>query len=190
MADHVDGIVEGWRRQRPDLDVAALALLARLFRTAHLADAVLAEQLTAHGLQRGWFDLLAALRRAGLPYALNPTQLMRTTMLSSAGMTKRLDRLAEAGLVERVANPNDRRGTLVKLTRRGKITIDRLLPLHLSNEQQLLAALSPAQQRTLDELLRALLANLEPSPESTNPDSTNPDSTNPDSTNPDSTNQR
>jgi DNA-binding MarR family transcriptional regulator len=51
---------------------------------------------------------------------------MRTTMLSSAGMTKRLDRLAEAGLVERVANPNDRRGTLVKLTRRGKITIDRL----------------------------------------------------------------
>jgi DNA-binding MarR family transcriptional regulator len=99
-------------------------------------------------------------------------------MLSSAGMTKRLDRLAEAGLVERVANPNDRRGTLVKLTRRGKITIDRLLPLHLSNEQQLLAALSPAQQRTLDELLRALLANLEPSPDSTNPDSTNPDSTN------------
>src|SRR5215212_8487711 len=60
MADHIDGIVEGWRRQRPDIDVAALALLARLFRTAHLADAVLAEQLTAHGLQRGWFDLLAA----------------------------------------------------------------------------------------------------------------------------------
>lgn len=163
MADHVDGIVESWRRERPDLDVAALALLARLFRTAHLADAALAQQLAGHELDRGWFDVLATLRRAGSPYALNPTQLMRTMMLSSGGMTKRLDRLAEAGLIERVADPNDRRGTLVKLTRRGKTTIDRLLPVHLSNEEQLLAPLSPKQQRTLDDLLRALLANLESS---------------------------
>jgi DNA-binding MarR family transcriptional regulator len=163
MVDHVDGIVESWRRERPDLDVAALALLARLFRTAHLADAALAQQLAGHELDRGWFDVLAALRRAGSPYALNPTQLMRTMMLSSGGMTKRLDRLAEAGLIERVADPNDRRGTLVKLTRRGKTTIDRLLPVHLSNEEQLLAPLSPKQQRTLDDLLRALLANLESS---------------------------
>lgn len=163
MVDHVDGIVESWRRERPDLDVAALALLARLFRTAHLADTALAQQLAGHELDRGWFDVLAALRRAGSPYALNPTQLMRTMMLSSGGMTKRLDRLAEAGLIERVADPNDRRGTLVKLTRRGKTTIDRLLPVHLSNEEQLLAPLSPKQQRTLDDLLRALLANLESS---------------------------
>ena len=165
MVDHVDGIVESWRRERPDLDVASLALLARLFRTVHLADTALAQQLAGHGLDRGWFDVLAALRRAGSPYALNPTQLMRTMMLSSGGMTKRLDRLAEAGLIERVADPNDRRGTLVKLTRRGKITIDRLLPIHLSNEEKLLAPLSPKQQRTLDELLRALLANLESSSE-------------------------
>lgn len=163
MVDHVDGIVESWRRERPDLDVAALALLARLFRTAQLADAALAQQLAGHELDRGWFDVLAALRRAGSPYALNPTQLMRTMMLSSGGMTKRLDRLAEAGLIERVADPNDRRGTRVKLTRRGKTTIDRLLPVHLSNEEQLLAPLSPKQQRTLDDLLRALLANLESS---------------------------
>jgi DNA-binding MarR family transcriptional regulator len=161
MPDHVDRIVEAWRRERPDLDVAALALLARLFRTAHLADAVLGEQLAAHGLRPGWFDLLAALRRAGEPYELKPTQLMRTMLLSSGGMTKRLDRLADAGLVERGPDPNDRRGTLVRLTRRGKATIDTLLQVHLTNEQQLLASLSPAQQRTLDELLRSLLAGLE-----------------------------
>jgi DNA-binding MarR family transcriptional regulator len=162
MPDHVDRIVEAWRRERPDLDVAALALLARLFRTVHLADAVLGQPLAAHGLQPGWFDVLAALRRAGEPYALTPTQLLRTMMLSSGGMTKRLDRLADAGLVERGPDPNDRRGTLVRLTGRGKATIDTLLPIHLTNEQQVLAALSPAQQRTLDELLRSLLAGLEP----------------------------
>jgi DNA-binding MarR family transcriptional regulator len=162
MPDHVDRIVQGWRRERPELDVAALALLARLFRTAQLADAALGQQLAAHGLQPGWFDLLAALRRAGGPYELTPTQLMRTTMLSSGGMTKRLDRLTGAGLIERRPDPTDRRGTLVRLTRRGKTTIDTLLPIHLANEQQLLAPLSPTQQRTLDELLRALLAGLEP----------------------------
>jgi DNA-binding MarR family transcriptional regulator len=82
-------------------------------------------------------------------------------MLSSGGMTKRLDRLADAGLVERTPDPNDRRGTLVRLTGRGKAMIDTLLPIHLTNEQRLLASLSPAQQRTLDKLLRSLLADLE-----------------------------
>jgi DNA-binding MarR family transcriptional regulator len=161
MPDHVDRIVQAWRRERPELDVTALALLARLFRTAQLADAALGRQLAAHGLQPGWFDLLAALRRAGEPYALTPTQLMRTMMLSSGGMTKRLDRLVDAGLVERTPDPNDRRGTLVRLTGRGKATIDTLLPVHLANEQRLLASLNPVQQRTLDELLRLLLADLE-----------------------------
>jgi hypothetical protein len=69
MPDHVDRIVQAWRRERPDLDLAALVLLGRLFRTAHLADAALAKPLAAHGLQPGRFDLLAALRRAGEPYA-------------------------------------------------------------------------------------------------------------------------
>lgn len=162
MADHVDRIVEAWRRERPDLDVSALALVARLFRTVHLADAVLGQPLAAHGLQPGWFDVLAALRRAGEPYALTPTQLLRTMMLSSGGMTKRLDRLTDAGLIERRPDPNDRRGILVTLTDRGKAAVDTVLPIHLGNEQQFLAPLSPAQQRTLDQLLRSLLAGLEP----------------------------
>jgi DNA-binding PadR family transcriptional regulator len=90
-------------------------------------------------------------------------------MLSSGGMTKRLDRLAEAGLIERRPNPDDRRGTLVKLTDRGKATIDRLLPVHLANEQRLLAPLNPAQQGTLDQLLRLLLGALEPPQEAGRP---------------------
>jgi DNA-binding MarR family transcriptional regulator len=159
--DHIDRIVAQWRRERPDLDVSALALLARLFRIVHLADRELAKGTAAHGLQPGWFDLLAALRRAGPPYELNPSDLMDATMLSSGGITKRLDRLAEAAFVERRPDSDDRRRTLVRLTRKGRAVIDRALDTHLANEQQLLEPLSRADRGALDRLLRQLLAELE-----------------------------
>jgi DNA-binding MarR family transcriptional regulator len=160
--DHVDRITTQWQAERPDLDVAPLALLGRLLRVAELAERELAAGLAESDLQSGWFDLLAALRRNGPRYELNPTQLMRATLLSSGGITKRLDRLAEAGLVERRPDPNDRRGTLVKLTRKGRTTIDRLIAVHIANEQRLLQVLKPTERRALDAALRRLLATLEP----------------------------
>jgi DNA-binding MarR family transcriptional regulator len=159
--DHVDAILEQWRRERPDVDTAALGLIGRLHRAAALTNAPLATGLAEHGLQPGWFDLLAALRRTGRPYELNPTQLMRATLLSSGGMTKRLDRLVEAGLVERRADPTDRRGVLVRLTPHGKALVDEVIEAHVANEERLLRSLKPADRRTLDELLRTLLADLE-----------------------------
>lgn len=167
--DHIDRVLEGWARQRPELDTAAMGIIGRLLRSAQLADARLSREIAGHGLQPGWFDLLAALRRAEAPHALNPTQLMRTTMLSSGGMTKRLDRLVEAGLVERRADPDDRRGTLVRLTRHGKAAIDRAVVTHLANERRLLDGLTHAQQQRLDGLLRSLLSTLETEPHDSRP---------------------
>ena len=159
--DHMDAILAQWSRERPDVDVTALGIMGRLFRAAQLADAELASGIARHELQPGWFDLLAALRRAGRPFELNPTQLMATTMLSSGGMTKRLDRLEEAGLVERRPDPRDRRGTLVGLTRKGQALVDAALVTHVGNEERLLQSLSASERRTLDALLRKLLAGLE-----------------------------
>jgi DNA-binding MarR family transcriptional regulator len=159
--DHVDLIVGQWQRERPDLDLASLGVLGRLFRFAHLADGALAVGVRPYGLQLGWFDLLAALRRAGAPYELNPKQLMGATLLSSGGMTKRLDRLVDAGLVERRPDPEDRRGTLVRLTTRGKTTIDKALEAHLANEDRLLRSLNAADRRAFDSFLRTLLAEVD-----------------------------
>jgi DNA-binding MarR family transcriptional regulator len=161
--DHIDSIVAQWHRERPDLDVSALALLGRLFRAAQLADIALAEGTASHRLQPGWFDLLAVLRRAGPPYELRPTDLMQATMLSSGGITKRLDRLGEAGLVERRPDPDDRRGALVRLTRKGHVVIDRALERHIADEERLLQPLSRADRRALDKSLRRLLAGLDSS---------------------------
>ncbi len=160
-SDHIDHIVAQWRRERPDVDLASLELFGRLFRATQLADAPLAATLAEHDLQAGWFDLLAALRRAGAPYELNPTQLTQATMLSSGGMTKRLDRMEAAGLLERRPDPADRRGTLVGLTLDGKKTVDDALEAHVANMERLLRPLTQTERRTLDGLLRKLLADLE-----------------------------
>jgi DNA-binding MarR family transcriptional regulator len=159
--DHVDALVEQWRRERPDLDVTALALVGRLFRVARLLDPPLAATLAENGLQPGWFDILAALRRAGEPYELSPTELVRETLLTSGGMTKRLDRLADAGLVRRRPDPADRRGVLIALTRRGNAVVDRALEAHLENEERLLAGLTDRERQALNGLLRRLLVGLE-----------------------------
>jgi DNA-binding MarR family transcriptional regulator len=159
-ADHVDRIVAQWRRERPDLDFGPLAVVGRLFRAAALADAALTRGLADENLPPGWFDVLAALRRSGAPYELNPSELLRSMMLSSGGLTKRLDRLTNAGLIERHPDPADRRGSLARLTPKGKALIDRTIAKHLANERRLLAALRPAERRQLDKLLRTLLAGL------------------------------
>ena len=76
-------------------------------------------------------------------------------------MTKRLDRMEAAGLIERCPDPNDRRGIFARLTRRGRSVIDRALRTHVSNEESLLSGLNAAERRTLDRTLRKLLLQLE-----------------------------
>lgn len=160
MSDHVQRVVDQWRRERPDLDVSAMAVLSRLWRFARQADARVEQGFSEHGLQPGWFDVLASLRRAGKPYELTPTQLLETAMVSSGGMTKRLDRLAEAGLIERHPDPDDRRGVRIRLTRAGLQAVNRAIEAHVEREHELLAALTSREREQLDRLLRKLLDGL------------------------------
>ena len=113
-----------------------------------------------YGLQPGEFDVLATLRRSGAPYALTPTALYEAAMLSSGGMTNRIDRLEAAGLIERQKHPTDRRGVLVALTPKGLALIDKLVLLHVENERAMLSPLSADEQRQLDALLAKLLQGM------------------------------
>ena len=110
-----------WKRELPGLDVGAMEVIGRLNETAIVIGRDYLEPVFArHGLQRGEFDVLATLRRSGAPFALTPTDLYQATMLSSGGMTARLDKLEKAGLIARRPNPDDRRGTIVVLTEPGR----------------------------------------------------------------------
>ena len=156
--DPIDRIVDQWRRERPDLDVAPTHVLQRITRAYLLQSASFGEVLgRRYDLTFGEYEVLAALRRSGLPYRLSPTALFCALILSSGAMTNRLDRLEEAGLVERLPDPDDRRGRLVALTARGREVVDEAVATHLANEERLLSGLTPAEREQLAELLRKLL---------------------------------
>lgn len=160
-SDFIDQLVRGWQRERPDLDLAAMASIGRLARLhAHVLRSV-ESVLEQHGLQVGEFDVLAALRRAGPPYLLKPSALARMLMLSPAGVTSRLDRLEGLGLIERRPDPEDRRSLSVLLTAKGLGLVDAAVSDHVANEARLVSSLSAKERRMLDTLLRKLLAQFE-----------------------------
>ncbi|MEV6660935.1 MarR family winged helix-turn-helix transcriptional regulator [Nocardia fluminea] len=156
-ADVVDAITAQWRRERPDLELEAMAVFGRLGRLLAVATARIESVFTAHGLQRGEFDVLAALRRSGSPFELNPSVLADTLMLSRAGMTGRIDRLEGAGLVRRIADREDRRAVRVALTEQGRALVDTVVVAHTENETAMLSVLSPADRAALDRISRTLL---------------------------------
>jgi DNA-binding MarR family transcriptional regulator len=161
VEDEVDRLVDAWRRERPDLDLGPMEVLSRVSRLDHHLDAARRTAFTDHGLEPWEFDVLAALRRAGAPYELSPGRLLRETLVTSGTMTNRVDRLAARALVERLPDPLDRRGVLVRLTDRGRDTVDGALAGLLDRERRLLAALSAEELRTLSGLLRRLAVSVE-----------------------------
>ena len=156
--DRAAQAVEQWNRERQDLDVSSMLLLGRLGEaTLVIARERLQPVFAQFGLQPGEFDVLATLRRSGAPYALTPTALYDAAMMSSGGMTNRIDRLQQAGWVERRPNPEDGRGTLVALTQAGFALIDEAVTMHVENQRAVLSVLTVAEQRQLAKLLAKLI---------------------------------
>ena len=158
MRDEVDELVEAWERERPDLDLAPVEVFSRISRLGRHLDLARRDAFTAARVESWEFDVLAALRRAGQPYELSPGRLLRETLVTSGTMTNRVDRLTARGLVERLPDPHDRRGVLVRLTADGKAAVDGAFEALLAAEADLLADLSDRDRTQLAGLLRSLLA--------------------------------
>jgi DNA-binding MarR family transcriptional regulator len=154
--DEIDRIVAEWERARPDLDVSPTHTIQRITRLSLLQAASFVRVFAPYGVSFGEYLVLAALRRAGPPYRMNPTALFNSVILSSGAMTNRLDRLEEMGLVERLPDPDDRRGRLVGLTDKGRALVDAAVVDHLENEERLLSALDADERDQLAGLLRKL----------------------------------
>jgi DNA-binding MarR family transcriptional regulator len=157
-ADEVDRLVAAWHRERPDLDVRPMQVLSRVTRLARHLDLARRQAFTEHHLETWEFDVLSALRRAGSPYELSPGRLIRETMVTSGTMTNRVDRLVDKSLVERSADPADRRGVLVRLTAEGRARVDAALEGLLQHEQRLLSRLTAPERDALASSLRVVVS--------------------------------
>lgn len=161
MPDEVDGLISAWQRERPDLDVSPLQVLSRVTRLSHHLDHARRRAFEAHELDTWEFDVLAALRRSGPPYALSPGSLGTQTLVTSGTMTNRIDRLEGRGLVRREPDPSDRRGVRVVLTDMGRSLVDSALDDLVSAEHRILAALDQHDQSELTRRLRQLLESFD-----------------------------
>ena len=159
--DLTDRVLGGWTSARPELEVEALQVTARLSRIGPLLarrqEAVFGE----FGLGRGEVGALSALRIAGPPHRLSPTRLGRGLMLSSAGITSRIDRLERRGLVRRLPDPDDRRGVIVELTDKGLEVVDAAVAALAKSDRELLERLTSEEIGQLEVLLRKFLSALE-----------------------------
>jgi len=164
MADVVDEFIEQWRAERPDLRLDAMASIGRLGRVMGLGTRVIEATLQRHDLRLSDFDVLATLRRLGPPYVAAPSRVTQSLMLSPATLTSRLDRLENMGLVERRADPEDRRSLLVALTDAGFDRVDAAVTDHVETEEEILGVLTAKQRRSLDDALSTLLQSLESGP--------------------------
>ncbi|MGW7681038.1 MarR family winged helix-turn-helix transcriptional regulator [Kribbella sp. NPDC054772] len=162
MTDHVARIQAEWRVERPDVDTGPQGVIGRLHRIANQLTGELTLLYGKYGLTEGEFDVLAALRRAGAPYERAPGELALHTMVTTGAVTKRVDRLEEAGLVQRRRSDADGRGRVVRLTPAGRRLIDKAFTAHMANERRLLEALTPDETTHLETLLTKWLAHLEP----------------------------
>ncbi len=159
--DHVDRILQQWRQERPDLDVAPMGLTGRLKRIGRHLEREIEKVFAAHDLNLASFDVLATLRRSGAPYRLSPGDLMANTMVTSGTMTNRADQLVRAGYVERIRNPQDGRSVLIALTDRGLKVINAAVTDHVANLARLTSVLTESDAKSLDRLLDRYLAALE-----------------------------
>ncbi|MBU6347142.1 MAG: MarR family transcriptional regulator [Actinomycetales bacterium] len=160
-ADEVDQLVAAWRHERPDLNVKPLQVLSRVTRLAKHLDIARREAFATHDLETGEFDVLAALRRSGQPYALTPSQLVSATLVTSGTMTNRIDRLVTKGFVQRQPDPTDGRGVLVALTETGSTKVDQALKDLLKREQELLKNISTEEFNELVNALRKIVLPLD-----------------------------
>ena len=162
IEDDVTRIVEQWAQARPDLDASPLLVVGRIARLHHKLDAALRPPFAEAELNNGDFDVLAALRRTPAGQAVRPAELSRILLVTTGAITKRLDRLEAQGYVVRAWSvPDDARGKVVRLSRSGRSLVDRLIAVHLANEERLLQPLTSAERARLAKLLAKLDAAIE-----------------------------
>jgi len=162
--DSVDRIVQDWARHDARIRSGSLEVTGRIVLLAGYIERAVSAGLRPFGLSIADFDVLNTLRRRGDRHGTNPSDLARSSLITTGAMTARLNRLERAGLIRRAPDPADRRGVLIRLTREGGIKARQALDAVIAASEAFLEPLGADEERTAAGLLRQLLRHHEPPP--------------------------
>ena len=152
--------IEEWRRERPDIDLAAFSIAAAIKQIDLQTEAEFRRLSADFDIGPGDLRVLFALRRSGVANPRRPTDLFQSLLVTSGAVTKQVDRLETQGFVERLPDPAYQRGFLIRLTRRGARVADEAIEAICSNKTTIgaaIAALSDEERRAGGRFLQRLL---------------------------------
>jgi DNA-binding MarR family transcriptional regulator len=155
--DRLDDMLLVWAREIPNLDPLTEGIVERIQFLAKKFNQSMDHTLEEFGLEPRFFHLLGRLRSFGPPYQRTPGQLAEDMHLSGGAMTNRLDRAEEAGLIRRLPDPSDRRGTLIEPTDAGHAAWDKTVGTQAQTESLFAGTLAEAEREELHRLLRRLM---------------------------------
>ena len=157
LEEQLEEAQSGLSRIDGDLDLELLPIFGRMRALASLYQTFYARLLESSGLTQPEFHVVETVRATG---PRSPTDLARWVRQTTAGMTKTIDRLERAELVERRAHASDRRSVEVVLTAKGEEVTDRLLRAEITAHQEILADIGPDGRERLRDLLDQAIERL------------------------------
>ena len=134
-----------------------LQVVGRLLLCANYCERTNIAALQPFGLSLGDFDVLNTLRRRGDQHGTKPSDLARSSLITTGAMTARVDRLERAGLIQRTPDPTDRRSMLVQLTGQGDKLAKQALHAVIASNETFLEPLDKQQRHTVASALKLLL---------------------------------
>jgi DNA-binding MarR family transcriptional regulator len=158
--DAVDGIVEQWARERPEMPVDSIGVVARVLRIAKIITDERRRTLAELGIDSATLDLLATLRRSGPPYRMTPAEIAAHCLVSGGAVSQRVARAEDAGFVRTERTGSGRRTMAVVLTERGHRVIEHNIEALIARERALITGVSGDDRARLEGLLRDLLAGM------------------------------
>jgi DNA-binding MarR family transcriptional regulator len=139
-------------------DGALMPIMIALHRVYAAKTASANAIFARHGLGPAEFDVLAALRRTAPPHELTPSDVQRSVIITSGGLTKILRQLEQRGLVSRSTDSSDRRSKPIRLNPAAltliQQTMDELVAHHSNWFRN---ALNAAEMKQFSSLLNKLL---------------------------------
>jgi DNA-binding MarR family transcriptional regulator len=159
--DEIDALVPGWEEAGMSSSlIATLELGKRTSRLHLLFDQAIKAELSELGLTYAEFDVLMVLNRAAPPYRMKPSELSKSLLLTSGGISNVLQRLTAAGFVEREANAGDARSRWVQLTDKGREQAREAMGASSRAYTEIMAGIPEETVRQAADVLREVLSHV------------------------------